>query len=307
MSMEQLCKLLSLGYLVKADEGGCQDESACAGNERKMVVAASPETAGRPLYSVNKSSAGFDYAYPLPDGTMILPKGQEPVAGKSFWEDAGLVAGGWRVRGPTYDEDRVKIPCPQGQFLILALDWHYSPKQPVEHVCSQPGMFVDKYHRGRGDRPLLLVFNFMIPGQGNLFIYMARNPELEGDTVFEEQLECFLNHEDDNYRNERLKIIPGLLKGPYLAKKMVGNTPALLAKKIATKYHRGDNYFEIQIDIGSSKMGSSIFQTVKGYASNVAVHLAFVIESKERKYMPERLLCGFDITYAAMKPPKSIR
>jgi hypothetical protein len=39
--------------------------------------------------------------------------------------------------------------------------------------------------------------------------------------------------------------IPRIVKGSWIVKQSVGTTPVLLGQKLATRYFRGPNYFEV--------------------------------------------------------------
>lgn len=96
---------------------------------------------------------------------------------------------------------------------------------------------------------------------------------------------------DDQYRNSKLKIIPSIVEGSYLARKAV-DRPALLAKRIETDYYSGDNCFEVSINISSSRLAKSLLGLVKGYAATLVVDLAFLFESQTEEELPEILLGG---------------
>ncbi len=249
----------------------------------------------------------LDDRYPVPDNTMVVPRGApNPHAepGRSSWVDAGLEPGGWKVRGPTYDHDGIKIPCGVARMKIVAMDWNYSPVAPVRHMAALGGGFVDRHHRGRNDRPFLLIVNFLVPSVGGFVTYLARNNDVP-DAVFDEMLADFINAPSDEYRNDRFKLIPGVNEGSFFVRKAVGQKPALLCQKLTTTYHRGDNYLEVVIDVGSSSIGATIFASVKGFASSLCLHLGVVLESKTRRELPEQLLFGIDISTPVMEPRKT--
>ncbi len=51
--------------------------------------------------------------------------------------------------------------------------------------------------------------------------------------------------EADAVRNKKFKLIPRIVKGSWIVKQSVGTTPVLLGQKLATRYFRGPNYFEV--------------------------------------------------------------
>ena len=92
------------------------------------------------------------------------------------------------------------------------------------------------------------------------------------------------------------------MEGGYFVKRGVGSKPAILGRKIATTFHRGANYFEIQVDVGSSKVAGSIMGLVKSYATSLVIDLAFLIEAQQEDELPERILGAARMHYPAMDP-----
>jgi hypothetical protein len=52
--------------------------------------------------------------------------------------------------------------------------------------------------------------------------------------------------EADARRNKKFKLIPRIVKGSWIVRQSVGTTPVLLGQKLATRYFRGPNYFEVR-------------------------------------------------------------
>jgi hypothetical protein len=67
---------------------------------------------------------------------------------------------------------------------------------------------------------------------------------------------------ENNFCDERCKLIPSIEEGGWAIKMAVGQKPVLLGKKIHQAYHRGPNYLEIDIDISSSTIASNILGMV---------------------------------------------
>jgi len=246
----------------------------------------------------------LNYDYPPSEDSMVVKQGlPNPHAEgiKSSWVDPGAEIGQWNVRGPNYLKDRVKIPSLPTRMQQVQLEWLYFPKNPVQFVSKLKHGYVQKHQANRKDRPFMFVINFMIPSIGNYVSYFVKRQGVH-DSVFDKMLEEFCNAEDDAYRNERFKLIPGVLKGSYVVRNFVGRTPAIIGKKLTTSYHKGSNFFEVSIDVGSSRIGRSIMGAVKGYATTLVLHMAYLIESKTPEELPERVLGGIDIYYPAMSP-----
>ncbi|CAN1341756.1 Protein ENHANCED DISEASE RESISTANCE 2-like [Linum perenne] len=79
---------------------------------------------------------------------------------------------------------------------------------------------------------------------------------------------------DDAYRNERFKIVNRIVKG----------------KALTCNYHRGPNYLEIDVDIGSSAIATAILHLALGCVTNVTIDMGFVVEAQEEDELPERLM-----------------
>ncbi|CAN0899587.1 Protein ENHANCED DISEASE RESISTANCE 2-like [Linum grandiflorum] len=81
-------------------------------------------------------------------------------------------------------------------------------------------------------------------------------------------------HGDDAYRNQRFKIVNRIVKGPALT----------------CNYHRGPNYLEIDVDIGSSAIATAILHVALGCVTSVKIDMGFVVEAQEEEELPERLI-----------------
>lgn len=108
-------------------------------------------------------------------------------------------------------------------------------------------------------------------------------------------------HGDDAFRNSRFKLLNRIVKGPWIVRATVGNHAAcLLGKALTCRYHRGDNYLEIDVDIGSSALASAIIHLALGYVTSVSVDLAFLVESQAEEELPERLIGAVRINQIEM-------
>lgn len=73
-------------------------------------------------------------------------------------------------------------------------------------------------------------------------------------------------------------------------KQAVGNTPSIMGRKLRQPYYRGDHYFELDLDVTSTSVGSAILKLVSGYTKQLSVDLAFVLEGKRKEELPEKLI-----------------
>ena len=58
----------------------------------------------------------------------------------------------------------------------------------------------------------------------------------------------------------------------------VKDTPTLLGNKLKQYYHKGDNYFELDVDVGSSSVARNVVGLALGYAKNIVVDMGFVLQ-----------------------------
>ena len=77
---------------------------------------------------------------------------------------------------------------------------------------------------------------------------------MTADTPFGRIAQKFFFGNDDEYRDNTFKMIPKVVDGNMVVRMLVKDTPAILGTKLKQTYHKGDNYFELDIDIGSSNV-----------------------------------------------------
>jgi len=119
-------------------------------------------------------------------------------------------------------------------------------------------------------------------------------------------LEKFVSNDpevDEKWRNNRFKLIPQIVEGPWLFKKATpSNVPALIGNKLTTTYHRGPNYFEIDVDITSSATANAIWGLISRTLSSLVIDLAFLIQGNEIDELPEALFGAVRINHVSLTP-----
>ncbi|CAN0218256.1 unnamed protein product, partial [Laminaria digitata] len=78
----------------------------------------------------------------------------------------------------------------------------------------------------------------------------------------------------------RFKLIPSIVSGPFIVRKAVGNKPALLGRKLSQRYFRGSGYVETDVDVGSSIIAEKIVSLCRGYARSLTVELGICLEGR---------------------------
>lgn len=193
------------------------------------------------------------------------------------------------VRGPEYLSTKVKIPG--GEYLLkpLGFDWIKGPTKLGE-ILNDPNSRVRKVidEFPSGDKPFVWAFNLQVPHKDNysaVAYFIATEPIPEGSLM-----DRFLRG-DDAFRKSRLKLIANIVKGPWIVRKAVGEQAiCIIGRALSCKYIIGENFIEVDVDIGSSVVASAIVHLAFGYITTLTVDLAFLIESQTEQELPERLL-----------------
>ncbi|AEE27934.1 putative protein ENHANCED DISEASE RESISTANCE 2 [Arabidopsis thaliana] len=195
------------------------------------------------------------------------------------------------VRGPKYFSDKVKIPA--GDFLLkpLGFDWIKGPKK-LSEILSYPSSrirkVIDEEFQKDGTKPFVWAFNLQLPHKDNysaVAYFVTTEPILEGSLM-----DRFLKG-DDGFKKSRLKLIANIVKGPWIVRKAVGEQAiCVIGRALSCKYVSGENFVEIDVDIGSSMVASAIVHLAFGYVTTLTVDLAFLIESQTEAELPEKLL-----------------
>ena len=157
----------------------------------------------------------------------------------------------------------------------------------------------------------MFAINFMLPGppyQSMVVYFTPTAPHLLSDGSASAELFGDFLDGDDEFRHGRFKLIPSIVKGNFIVKQAVGNTPAVMGRKLRQPYYRGENHFELCLDVTSTSVGSAIVKLVSGYTKVLVVDLAFLLEAKCEEELPERLLgvvrlSHVDLTAAKYLPP----
>jgi len=203
-------------------------------------------------------------------------------------------------RGPNYLQDRKKIPAGKYHFDLAHVEtFHHFQETKISNAAARHDSWVSQK---KPHDEWCFVVNWQVPGtpKYNLVCYFVaakQNPadekEAALEALFNTLLERFLESSPAN-RDTRFKMIPRVVEGTWVVQKGVGTTPAILGTKMTQTYYENKekNYFEIDVDVGSSKVGGQIFRLVKGYAKSVVIDFHFLFEGQSPDELPEQLLGG---------------
>ena len=92
------------------------------------------------------------------------------------------------------------------------------------------------------------------PNQNFIAYFEGSREAIAADTPFGRIARPFFTGNDDEFRNNRFKLIPKIVEGNMVVKMAVKDTPTLIGNKLKQYYFKGDNYFELDIDVASSQV-----------------------------------------------------
>lgn len=197
------------------------------------------------------------------------------------------------VRGPDYLSTKVKIPA--GEYILkpLGFDWVKSYTKigaVLNHQNNRVRKAIEEAFP-TGDKPFVWAFNLQVPSKENysaIAYFVATKPIPKGSLI-----DRFLKG-DDAFRLSRLKLIANIVQGPWIVKKAVGEQAiCVIGRALSCNYCVGENFLEVDMDIGSSMVAKAIVHLAFGYITTLTVDLAFLLESQTESELPEQILGAF--------------
>jgi hypothetical protein len=113
-----------------------------------------------------------------------------------------------------------------------------------------------------------------------------------------EKAMCNFLLSDTDEKNEVWKIVPVVVEGPWVVKKVVGGKPAIVGTKLPITYvyqppEKGlCEYLEADLDIVSSAAARNILAVVRSYTNVLTIDLGFVVQANTDQYLPEQMMLG---------------
>uniref|UniRef100_H3H2G7 START domain-containing protein n=1 Tax=Phytophthora ramorum TaxID=164328 RepID=H3H2G7_PHYRM len=230
---------------------------------------------------------------------MGVQKLQTSLPEKMWAEpDASLFS----VRGHNYLTDRKKISSGPAMFHTVGVDLlSFESAAERYNISSRPDSI------GRTSSKFTFVVNMIIPGPENtcmvFYFHPVRDNVFEDGSAFSELLNDFFDG-DDQFRNSRFKLIPTVVEGSFIIKQSVGSKPTLLGNKLKCPYHRGDNYFEVDIDISSNSVANTVVGMVQGVTKSLVVDMAFLLEAQSDEELPEIILGAVRMQHVSLDNPR---
>jgi hypothetical protein len=228
-----------------------------------------------------------------------------PCLPPSMWTDTDAAT--FQVRGQSYCSDKVKVSSRPSLFKLLCIDI-IETGEAVQNIATHPNNRVAQA-LARGEDAYTFVFNIMVPGPpflGFIVYFEMDRTLIEADTPFGRVARPFFYGNDDDFRNNRFKLIPKVVKGNYVIKLAVKDTPTLLGNKLKQYYHKADHYFEIDVDIGSSSVARNVVGLAMGYAKNIVVDMGLCLQGNDESELPEVLMGAVSVVHVDASVAKKL-
>ncbi len=192
------------------------------------------------------------------------------------------------VRSRTYLRNKIKLPSAPSPFKCRGTDM-WLTDNPERNISRLPCVLGGKL----GEENTLVV-NFLLPF-GNFVAYFSIPEKMPENTS---NIWNKFKNGDQKYRDDRLKLLPVVIDGPWIVKKAVGpgTAPALLSQSIPLQYyftHETDKkkgIYEIDVIITASRIAKGILNVVKSHTNRLTIALGFIIEATTEAELPEVVL-----------------
>lgn len=105
---------------------------------------------------------------------------------------------------------------------------------------------------------------------------------------------------DSEEKDAVWKMVPVVVEGPWVVKRVVGGKPAIIGSKLPISYvyqppqpeHNFAEYFEADLDIVSSAAARNILAVVRSYTQTLTIDLGFVVQGNTKEELPEQMMLG---------------
>lgn len=204
----------------------------------------------------------------------------------------------FNIRGKTYLKDKIKIKSEESAFEFITLFiiehktsvWHAA--ENLKGVKSFLAKFPDDF---------FFIFVRQVPAKKPLtcVVISRQKNRVEKDSPFNELLMKYLKSPDD-FKNKRLKYIPKLENAPWAiltpVRLLGGEKPVLMGNGyLKQEHYSGANYYEVDVDISSSRIARQIAGPVVKWTHKFKVTEAFVLQGEDVAELPEQILCSWTL------------
>ncbi|KAJ8902786.1 hypothetical protein NDN08_006106 [Rhodosorus marinus] len=197
----------------------------------------------------------------------------------------------FRVRGKDYLTDKVKEPSAPNAFDLVEVEIFKSTTGKVENYAMCPESAIQRA-RKNGDKRFMLMVVFQTMTIHLVVTWAVEPRVMDEDPVMKDLWERYLNG-SEQFRTERFKVIPRIADGGFFLRRLVGEKPGLLGKRLSFRYHQTESHLLVVCDTVTSSFASRITLACMDQASKLTIDLGFLIEATATKELPERLFGAF--------------
>jgi len=96
---------------------------------------------------------------------------------------------------------------------------------------------------------------------------------------------------DTKYKNQRLKLVPYVIQGPWVVRNLVTGKPTIIGTKLPVSYQVSNNLLVVELDIGNgSATAKRIVSICRRYMNALTCDIGFVIQANTHQELPEQML-----------------
>lgn len=277
-----------------------------------MEMAQQTPTGMSDSMSINgDGDSGIDVANESQSPLPVFPKGAALGSHFNCWSQP--VCDNFHVRGPKYLKDRVKIESDDFLWPVRGVDLFLTDTAP-ENVGRFSGImggrlrdvptFIINFRLPWG----VLLAYFEIPDTYIPFIRAGHDPGFDKTTLtstnsMSPAQRCVSRYcqSSAEEKDKLLKIVPGVVDGPWVVKSVVGSKPAIIGTKLPVGYvyqkeEEGKAmYLEMDLDIVASSAARGCLSVVRTYTNVLTIDLGFVVQGNKEDELPEQMLAGIRI------------
>mmetsp|Transcript_14619 Transcript_14619/g.19086 ORF Transcript_14619/g.19086 Transcript_14619/m.19086 type:complete len:447 (-) Transcript_14619:296-1636(-) len=264
--------------------------------EQKDRAAETSSSSNHNITTTNDSSSKMTYP--------TLPR--YPVAAtrdKNCWSEPPISI--YSVRGQNYLNDKKKVPSSNYLLPALGCDLFLTEDENLDigarsklilggHLRSLPTLAINfRFPWG------VMILYYEIPQKLSKFV-AEKGAEIDSSFTPSEKVFAKWLKGNDDYKNERLKLIPYVAEGPWVVRNMVTGRPAIIGKRLPVTYQSfaAENpagalapLVQCTLDIGSSSATAKrIVSVCRRYMSALTVDIGFVIQGDTADELPEQML-----------------
>jgi len=196
------------------------------------------------------------------------------------------------VRGPKYLNDHRKVASKGSMMELIEVDLVKTNDEIIHYAKSSRGRVPGL--REAGDNRFFFVLNFRLKP-----LQLAVVWAMPKDTDWMDQPEgvlfqrfCEMSSEE---RDQRFKVLPKVVEGPWLVKQGVPDRPGVVGRKLQCQHFLREDHLEVSINCISSPAGRRIVQLLTGAARHFSMELFIILEGQRQDELPERVLGGLSV------------